>query len=573
MHKEAVYHRPKNNFSYAIDQETIHIRLQTKKADVEKINILCRDPFAWNGVGWEEGIIPMLKKGSNELFDFWQGEVKPPHRRLEYYFELIDGESKLYYTENGFNEHRGEAGAPFKFPFLNSIDIFKSPSWVKDTVWYQIYPERFANGNQTNDPVGTVAWGSEEPKYNNFFGGDIQGVIDHLDYLEELGITGIYFTPIFTATSNHKYDTIDYYEIDPQFGTKETLKELVKQCHQRGIRVMLDAVFNHCGFYFEPFQDVLKNGATSKYKDWFHIRDFPVKTEPVPNYDTFAFTHMMPKFNTEHPEVKDYLLGVARYWIEECDIDGWRLDVANEVDHAFWREFRKTVKEVKHDAYILGEIWHDSMPWLQGDQFDAVMNYPFTNYVLDYFARENSTLTQFRHGMEELLHAYPSTVHEAAFNLLGSHDTPRILRITGEDKDKLKLLFLFQLTFSGSPCIYYGDEIGVTGDGDPDCRRCMVWNKEEQDIDLFKFVKELICLRKSHSALREGDIIFHKNDDVLIFEKISGEETFYILINNQQQNQHIEFVHEHLTTLILNGESMEGKEFNLPAKGFAVLKK
>ena len=252
-------------------------------------------------------------------------------------------------------------------------------------------------------------------------------------------------------------------EIDPQFGDKATFKRLVDVCHQHGIKVMLDAVFNHSGYYFPPFQDVLKNQEHSKYKDWFHIRDFPIITKPRPNYDTFAFTEQMPKLNTENAEVKEYLLNVARYWIEEFDIDGWRLDVANEVDHSFWREFRKTVKSVKPDAYILGEIWHDSMPWLQGDQFDAVMNYPFTQSALDFFAKGTINADVFAQRISHVLHSYPNNVNEVSFNLLGSHDTPRILTIANENKDRLKLLFLFQLTFIGSPCIYYGDEIGMTG--------------------------------------------------------------------------------------------------------------
>lgn len=573
MLKEAIYHRPKNNFAYALDEETIHIRLRTKKADVDKVNLLCKDPFAWNGVGWEKGIIPMHKTGSNDLFDFWQGEVKPPHRRLEYVFELKAGKETLYFTERGFFDEKEDVVAQFKFPFLNPADVFKAPTWVKDTVWYQIFPERFGNGDKSNDPKGALPWGSAEPERDNFFGGDLQGVIDHLDHLVELGITGIYFTPLFKASTNHKYDTTDYYELDPQFGTKETLKELVKQCHERGIRVMLDAVFNHCGYYFEPFQDVLKNGKKSKYKDWFHIREFPVKTKPVPNYDTFAFTHMMPKLNTENAEVKDYLLGVARYWVEECDIDGWRLDVANEVDHAFWREFRKVVKEAKPDTYILGEIWNDSMPWLQGDQFDAVMNYPFTNYVLDYIARENISLERFKQGIEELLHVYPQNVNEVAFNLLGSHDTARILNLSDENKDKLKLLFLLQLTYSGSPCIYYGDEIGMTGENDPGCRKCMVWEKDEQDLELLDFVKELIALRKNHPALSQGSIVFHDRDDLLVYEKNLGEETFVILINNDEEAGSFEFDQSGHNMIILNGESKNQKELKLPSKGFAVLKK
>ncbi|MBR2679509.1 MAG: alpha-glucosidase C-terminal domain-containing protein, partial [Exiguobacterium sp.] len=365
-----------------------------------------------------------------------------------------------------------------------------------------------------------------------------QGIIDHLDYLADLGITGLYLTPIFRAPSNHKYDTADYFEIDPHFGDKETLKTLVKRCHEKGIRVMLDAVFNHCGYEFAPFQDVLKNGAASRYKDWFHIREFPLQTEPRPNYDTFAFVPHMPKLNTAHPEVKRYLLDVATYWIRECDIDGWRLDVANEIDHQFWREFRQAVKALKPDVYILGEIWHDAMPWLRGDQFDAVMNYPFTDGALRFFAKEEISARQFADIMVRLLHSYPKQVNEAAFNLLGSHDTPRLLTVCGGDVRKAKLLFLFQLTFTGSPCIYYGDEIGMTGGNDPECRKCMVWDPEKQNKELYEHVKQLIALRKQYRALRRGDVAFLAADDEanhLVYKKTDGNETVMIIINRSNE--------------------------------------
>ncbi|GIQ62169.1 hypothetical protein PACILC2_07370 [Paenibacillus cisolokensis] len=217
-------------------------------------------------------------------------------------------------------------------------------------------------------------------------------MIDRLDYLTELGVNAIYFTPVFEATTNHKYDTSDYFRVDPHFGTNETLKTLVRECHARGIRVLLDAVFNHSGRQFAPFVDVIEKGEESLYKDWFHVRKWPLRIEDgVPTYETFAFEPIMPKLNTSNPEVRDYLLKVASYWMDEIGIDGWRLDVANEVDHQFWREFRQTVKKANPDAYILGEIMHDAMPWLQGDQFDAVMNYPFTNTVIDFSLRGKST--------------------------------------------------------------------------------------------------------------------------------------------------------------------------------------
>ncbi|MEJ1517242.1 glycoside hydrolase family 13 protein [Bacillus cereus] len=574
MLKEAIYHRPKNNFAYAYDNKTLHIRIQTKKDDVETVNIHFKDPFHWNGAGLGHTITPMKKVGSNVLYDFWQAELIPPHRRVEYWFELSDGEETLFYTERGFFENATDIKSLFKFPFLNSIDVFTAPEWVKSTVWYQIFPERFANGDSSLNPENTLEWDKTEPTPENFFGGDLEGVIQHLDHLNELGVNGIYFTPIFNASTNHKYDTTDYMSIDPHFGDTETLKRLVSECHKRGIKVMLDAVFNHCGFYFEPFQDVLKNGENSIYKDWFHIHEFPIKTNPLPSYDTFAFTHMMPKFNTENPEVKKYLLNVARHWIVECDIDGWRLDVANEVDHQFWREFRKVVKETKKEVYILGEIWHDSMPWLQGDQFDAVMNYPFTELVLDLIAREKISISEFKNGIEELLFKYPKNVNEVAFNLLGSHDTARILNICNHNKDKLKLLFLYQLMFSGSPCIYYGDEIGMDGENDPGCRKCMIWEKEKQDTELFKFVQSLIKLRNETPSLYTGDIVHHPHNDVLVFEKRYKDEKIFIIINPTNTGKEISFKHHHLTQILSNSDNNTNSQriLEVPPYGYYIFK-
>ncbi|MUK89001.1 alpha-glycosidase [Ornithinibacillus sp. L9] len=545
MLKEAIYHRPKNNFAYAYDKNTLHIVLQTKKDDVESVSLIFGDPYDWENEKWQTQTIEMTLSGSTALHDYWFISVKPEFRRMRYAFQCSDKVETIFYTEGGiFPTKPSEISNYFCFPYLNSADVFMVPSWVKDTVWYQIFPERFANGDSNLDPDGTLEWGSTDPSPTNFFGGDFQGVIDHLDHLVELGIGGIYFTPIFKAYSNHKYDTIDYMEIDPQFGDKETFRSLVQECHKRGIRVMLDAVFNHSGYYFPPFQDVLKNGEESIYKDWFHIWDYPVITEPRPNFDTFAFVGSMPKLNTENPEVKEYLLNVARYWIEEFDIDGWRLDVANEVDHAFWREFRHVVKTAKKDAYILGEIWHDSMPWLQGDQFDAVMNYPFTNGAIEYFAKDNLSAESFASSITNVLHMYPKHVNEVAFNLLDSHDTPRILTLANGNKDRVKLLYLFQLSFIGSPCIYYGDEIGMAGGQDPGCRACMEWDEKNQDRELFTFVKTLIDLRKTepifgnHADFRLIEANHEQN--YIIYEKYNSERKLIFLLNNSTNSVQVD---------------------------------
>jgi cyclomaltodextrinase / maltogenic alpha-amylase / neopullulanase len=538
--KEAIYHRPKDNYAYACTNGDLHIRIRTKRDDLQSVSLIFGDPYHWEEGKWINEEQKLVKTGSDQLFDYWFTSVTPPFRRLKYGFSLSDGVETTYYTEKGFmNERPTDTGECFAFPFVNSIDIFNAPSWVKDTVWYQIFPERFGNGNPAIDPEGTLEWGNADPTPTNFFGGDLQGVIDHIDYLKDLGITGIYFTPIFKAHSNHKYDTIDYLEIDPQFGDNETFKRLVEVCHENGIRIMLDAVFNHSGFYFPQFQDVLEKGEQSRYKDWFHTREFPLITEPVPNYDTFAFTPFMPKLNTENPEVKEYLLEVGRYWVREFDIDGWRLDVANEVDHAFWREFRHEVKKIKSDLYILGEIWHDSMPWLRGDQFDAVMNYPFTTNILNLFAKRTISNKEFIENMVNVLHMYPKNVNEVSFNLVGSHDTPRILTECNEDIRRVKLIYTIMLTFVGTPCIYYGDEIGLTGVQDPGCRKCMEWDESKQDRDLFDHISKLIKLRYDHPLLaNEGELTFipsNYHESCIAYTKSNGTSSFLIIVNNDEK--------------------------------------
>ncbi len=533
MLKEAIYHRPKLNWAYAADKRTLHLRVRTKRDDAVEVNAIVGDKYAWEESRWTA---PMRKFASDALFDYWETAVVPPYRRLRYAFHFRNTDEDLYLTEKGFEDALPDHSLEFfDFPFLNPADVFAPPSWVKDAVFYQIFPERYANGDPSLDPAGVEPWGGK-PTPGNFFGGDLKGVLDHLDHIEKLGVNAIYFTPLFEATTNHKYDTRDYMKVDPQFGTNEQLKEFVDACHKRGIRVLLDAVFNHAGKTFAPFVDVLEKGADSPFADWFHVREFPLRVvDGIPTYETFAFEPIMPKLNTEHPEVKKYLLEVARYWVEEIGIDGWRLDVANEVDHAFWREFRQTVKAANPDAYILGEIWHDSIMWLQGDQFDAVMNYPFTNAVLDFFAKGKLDAAGFANAIGSQLAAYPQTVTETAFNLLDSHDTPRLLTLCGDDERRMRLAALLQLTFPGVPCIYYGDEVGMNGEGDPDCRKCMVWEPEEQNAGLLRFYSETIALRKAHEALRGAEIAFLQaggGSDLLVYARGAEDgERFVVALN------------------------------------------
>ncbi|MCK9858438.1 alpha-glycosidase [Paenibacillus sp. ATY16] len=534
---EAIYHRPKQNWAYAYNHTTLHIRIRTKKNDARSVELIAGDKYNWAGTFT---VARMSVLSSDALFDYWEASIEPPFRRLRYAFRLTGAnadDETVYMTESGFPaELPDNPNTFFDFPYINPVDVFSPPAWVKDAVFYQIFPERFANGDPSLNPELTEAWGGT-PTPTNFFGGDLQGVLDHLDYLAELGINAVYFTPLFEATTNHKYDTENYMQVDRHFGTNEKLKELVGECHKRGIRVLLDAVFNHAGRTFPPFVDLLKNGEKSVYANWFHVREWPLRVEDgIPTYETFAFEPMMPKLNTENPDVKAYLFNVARYWIEKIGIDGWRLDVANEVDHQFWREFRQAVKSVNPDAYILGEIWHDAMMWLEGDQFDAVMNYPFTNAVLDFFGHQTMGAKAFADAIGKQLAAYPQQVTETAFNLLDSHDTPRLLTICGDEVDSMKLAALFQLTYPGTPCIYYGDEVGMNGAGDPDCRKCMVWEPEQQDQELLAFYKQALALRRKHAALRSADIRFLQAADgedggVIVYERRHGDERILVAMN------------------------------------------
>lgn len=578
MNAEAIYHRSKFNWTYAYDDRTLHIRIRTKRADIRQVTLYYGDKYNWGKVNDE---IPMTLWVSDAMFDYWEAAIQPKLRRVAYYFALTDGERTVYLQEKGlFDEppvifYEGL----YDFPFLNPADVHKPPAWVKKAVFYQIFPERFANGDTSNDPEGTEQWGGQ-PTPHNFFGGDLQGIIDHLDYLTALGINAIYLNPVFEATTNHKYDTKDYFRIDPHFGTNGTMKQLVKACHERGIRVLLDAVFNHCGITFEPFVDVMKNGWDSPYADWFHIREWPLTVKDgLPTYDTFGYEPIMPKINTGNAEVKAYLLKVAKYWIEEVGIDGWRLDVANEVDHAFWRDFRQTVKEVNPEAYIVGEIMNDSLPWLLGDQFDAVMNYPFTKACLDFFAHDRICAAQLAERLGGQLTGYSRQVNEVAFNLLGSHDTVRLLTLCGGSIERLKLAALFQLTFPGAPCIYYGDEIGMDGGYDPDNRKCMEWEPQKQNGDLLRFFKKIISMRHQYPALQDGALAFlqdQENDHHLIFERRDDLDRFVILMNRSEGSSTFRSMidGEAWTDLVSASEVVTAQgqlSLELPPYGYAIL--
>ena len=436
----------------------------------------------------------------------------------------------------------GRSRQCFVFPWMNPCDVPRTPAWVNDTVWYQIFPDRFCNGDPSNDPENVVLWREHGSVTNEeCFGGDLAGITDKLDYLQNLGINGLYLTPINEAPSNHKYDTTDYTKIDPRFGDEETFKHLVKEAHKRGIRVMLDGVFNHSGYYFAPWQDVLAKGPESEYYDWFMINEWPFdkngQAAKKKQYYTFAFFDSMPKINTNNPKVRKYFVDICANWVENYGIDGIRLDVANEVSHRFCKELHARVKEINPDIYILGEIWHNALPWLRGDEFDAVMNYPLGQSIKDFWIDKSLTNEDFEYTINRCYTSYMQQTNDVLFNLLDSHDTKR-LRSDVKNLDEYFAQIAVLFAMPGSPCIYYGTEIAMEGSYDPDCRRCMPWSDIEAGkyAERSRIISTLIHLRRQEPLLKSRN--FHFPNDyaayrrVIQFQKVDFPDCYVeVLIN------------------------------------------
>lgn len=399
----------------------------------------------------------------------------------------------------------------------------QTPDWVKDAVFYQIFPERFARSEAVPKPSNLEPWDTD-PTPHGFKGGDLIGVVEQLDYLAALGITAIYFNPIFQSASNHRYHTHDYYQVDPILGGNEAFRTLLDEAHARGIKVVIDGVFNHASRGFYQFNSILEDGAHSPFIDWFHVNGYPLNAyspDLKPNYAAWWELPALPKFNTQTPAVREFIWDVAEYWIK-FGADGWRLDVPEEIDDdVFWQEFRRRVKAANPEAYIVGEIWFPAQRWLQGDQFDAVMNYLYTRPAIGYFGR--STLSGLHSGpytidavdaagfaakIEETVTMYDWEIVQAQLNLLGSHDTARFLSMVGGDESALALATLSQMTLPGAPCVYYGDELGLLGGYEPACRNTIPWDRiETLKGDLWQATQAAIALRKAHPVLRRGTYV------------------------------------------------------------------
>ena len=552
----AIYHRMSEQYCYSLDQDNLIINIKTGY-DIDKVYIIYGDPYdagimggneQWNGQREE---IIYKKRLKNHVW--WTTTLQPQYKRCKYYFELHAGEECMFFFEDGFltkeeMDQTGKTLSYFIMPWMNPADVCKTPAWVNDTVWYQIFPERFCNGDKSIDPENVLPWQSGKVDFHDFYGGDIRGIRDRLPYLRDLGITGLYLNPVFESTSNHKYNTRDYKKVDPHFGTNEDLRMLVKEAHDMGIRVMLDAVFNHTGADHPMWIDVLEKGRDSKYADWYMVNRWPVEQDGDTRdgrYYSFAFARYMPKLNTNNPEVQDYLLDIIKFWIETFDIDGLRFDVGNEISHSFLKAVRYMTGHLKDDFYLLGEIWHDSITWLLGDEYDSVMNYPLSTAIADFWVYKNRGRETFEYDINRCFTMYYSQVNDVLFNLLDSHDTNRLLDKAENNIDIFYQQLAVLFTMPGSPCIYYGTEVAMEGSYDPDCRRCMPWDEIDsgkKDAEISE-MKKLISMRQSLQSCKSRNFHFPNDvygDRVISYEKIGENETIQIYLNCEEKDVKID---------------------------------
>ena len=508
-------------------------------------------------------------------FNYWRAHVDLRSNIAKFSFAAQ--------TDENINIYFGTSGvANFISPAekwsldVNSFKRHTIPDWFFGGVMYQIFPEKFKNSNPKLNPENVLDWGTK-PTRLGFQGGDLYGVIEKLDYIKNLGVNIIYLNPIFLSGSVHKYDTWDHFKVDDNFGGDEALTLLIESAHAMDMKVILDCSLNHVHPRHFAFQDLIQNGPDSKYKDWFTVFDYPIRLKyrphlysqtykvgwdgneeeykeyldktfsetkvPVeifeddgpicePTYKSWWGVPDMPKVNYSSTEARKWALEVTEHWIKNFDIDGWRMDVAKEIDTSFWREFREIAKKTKKDILLLSEIFGDTSQWLQGDMFDGTMNYSFRENMIDFFANKNMKPDEFSESLAHLYSMYSFEAITSCQNLLSSHDVKRFLNRCEKIEDVYGAIF-FQATFPGIASIYYGDEIGLDGGDEPNNREPFPWNDDSNwNIPLQEITSSLMNLKNSNSILKYGTFeLIPSSQGVVIFRRVLQKESLICIFN------------------------------------------
>lgn len=530
-----------------IDLNNLEITLEAARDDLSRVVLIYGPRYSQDEDVHNK--VQMELKYKTKYHDVYSAKLELIDSRVRYLFYLEDcSGNKVWYNEKGFFKARpqGYDSGYFQKAIINESDVKRTPDWIKSSIIYQIFPDRFFRANKNNSK--NRDW-NQLPKRDSIYGGDIKGIIEKLDYLEELGINTIYLTPIFKSPSNHKYNIDDYYQIDPNFGDLEDAKELSRKAKKKGIKIIIDAVFNHSSSNFFAFKDLVANGKKSEYVNWYFPENFPVSKKDA-NYSTFATdVHDMPRLNLDDPEAQKYFLKVAEYWTKELDLDGWRLDVADEVSKDFWNKFKKRLRKINKDIFIIGEVWYRASNWLDGNTFDSVMNYDLQRDIYSLIIEENMDLDEFSSQIQENFRHYHPEIPNILVNLLDSHDTARFnweLRDENQNTINEKMEFAISLQFllPGVPLIYYGSEVGLTGDDDPDCRRPMIWDEAKQNEELFNYYKRIISYYKENTDLQNGtykELYLDALNKVLIFARKNrtNDSSTIIILNMSNEKQKI----------------------------------
>ncbi len=540
MEYAAIRHFADKRFCYAIEKGRFLIRLETKKGDTGKVILHVQDkylPIKYMDTRKEYG---MKIAYSDNYIDYYEITIDIDVVCLRYFFEIEDTAGKVTYygNHNFYDECITDIDRMFDCPQnLREEEMFELPDWARNKVVYQIFPSRFASDQDVPEEV----WYQAPIGHKADLKGSLRGIINHLDYIRDLGADIIYMTPIFSSNTSHKYNIDDYYRVDPSFGTKEDLKELVEKAHELGMYVILDGVFNHTAIDFFAFKDIREKEEQSAYLNWYYIEDFPLVIEwgKKPNFKTFSYAAFMPKLNLQNKETADFVIDVASYWIRECDIDGWRLDVADEINHAFWKRFRREIKAVKKDALIVGEIWHFAGDFLEGDEWDSIMNYQFYYAVKDLVTSEKMSAAAFVGNLNFMKGNLNNGLEGYLWNFIDSHDTARFSHSVGNNIKKQKLAAALQLLLPGMPMIYYGDEVALEGGPDPDCRRGMLWDESRQNKEVLKFYKTLIRIRHEYPVLTEGILVKQYAEDstgIIYMERCLNGQSMIVVFHTKEGN-------------------------------------
>ena len=530
MNYAAIWHRPSSEYAFALDDTHYVFRLRAQAGDLTCCALWYADRAAMGPLCYRRA--PMEKRYTDALADWFELRLTTQLNRIAYYFELCDGARTAYYIGGLFQPTpQADRSDGFQFAYNHRADRLTVPDWAADAVVYNIFPDSFASraGCLARQPQSAFLGGET---CRSLLGGTLHGIRENLDAIERLGCNCLYLNPIFAAGCYHKYDTLDYFRVDPCFGTGEDLRRLVHAAHARGMRVILDGVFNHVSSRHPFFQDVLKRGKASPYWSWFY--DLPEQPRypdagEMPEYACFSYVPQMPKTDTSCPEMRDYFCKVGAYWVREFDVDGWRLDVANEMDDGFLRAFREAVKREKPDALVIGEVWENAAHFVNHGMMDGAMNYDFRRFCRQFFAEGSIDAEEFDLRLSSLLTRYPRQMLSAQLNLLDSHDVSRFLTLCGGDRARMEQAVLFQMAFPGMPCVFYGDEKGLEGTLENEYRRPMAFDRSDALEDVYR---RMIALRKEHPALRHGDFqTVLAQGTLFLCRRIAAEESLLLCWN------------------------------------------